>query len=258
VEVALPALQDARRQCHELEKHLSDRVRELGEEVEKGRRYRAEALSAQGQLQVLQRHQDLLSLRLQEQKAYERQMGTCAASIDSFRQRAEQLGSFEPEPVVRQAVPMATIGLDTNCDGKVDTYIIGADRNRDGIPDVLQRPKDSPMPSMGVASNHDGRMASYTPGLPVSMQRYHDDPFGVAQQSQDSLNPRLPPSPAALQPGATMRGGNLGNQAGSLAAVDAVRFLCDFVSREEERLGLTSGRTGGYSTPPALASTRSH
>jgi len=46
------------------------------------------------------------------------------------------------------APPIATIGLDTNLDGKIDTYIIGVDRNHDGIPDFIQQQVDKPRLSL--------------------------------------------------------------------------------------------------------------
>ncbi|CAK9020415.1 unnamed protein product [Durusdinium trenchii] len=41
------------------------------------------------------------------------------------------------EPVAVE--PMARVGLDLNQDGQADVYVEGVDRNRDGIPDILQQ-----------------------------------------------------------------------------------------------------------------------
>merc|ERR1719253_2026262 len=43
--------------------------------------------------------------------------------------------------VYGQAVPQAVVGLDTNHDGRANLFVSGADRNFDGIPDVLQQPQ---------------------------------------------------------------------------------------------------------------------
>jgi len=45
--------------------------------------------------------------------------------------------------VLQQDEPLATIGVDTNKDGRVDTFVTGVDRNRDGVPDALQKPTTS-------------------------------------------------------------------------------------------------------------------
>lgn len=52
-----------------------------------------------------------------------------------------------------ETTPVASVGVDANGDGRVDTYITGSDRNRDGIPDVLQR-------KVGGASNAAIRVES--------------------------------------------------------------------------------------------------
>merc|ERR1719253_2461740 len=51
---------------------------------------------------------------------------------------------YQPGMVVpgyAQAVPQAVVGLDTNHDGRANLFVSGADRNFDGIPDVLQQPQ---------------------------------------------------------------------------------------------------------------------
>jgi hypothetical protein len=61
-----------------------------------------------------------------------------------------------------EAAPVASIGVDTNGDGKVDTYITGPDRNRIGIPDVLKR-KGS-LASIGLDTTGDGKIDTYMTG----------------------------------------------------------------------------------------------
>lgn len=62
-----------------------------------------------------------------------------------------------------KTAPMASVGVDTNGDGRVDTYVTGADRNYDGIPDVLQR-QTGPVASIGLDTNGDGRVDTYITG----------------------------------------------------------------------------------------------
>merc|ERR1719174_918275 len=53
----------------------------------------------------------------------------------------------------RAMVPTATMGLDTNGDGRANYAVIGVDMNRDGIPDALQSPRITPRVLVpGVAS----------------------------------------------------------------------------------------------------------
>jgi len=57
-----------------------------------------------------------------------------------------------------QAPPTATVGLDVNGDGRADYIASGVDRNRDGIPDFLQRGRRAPpMAAVGIDVNGDGR-----------------------------------------------------------------------------------------------------
>mmetsp|Transcript_87535 Transcript_87535/g.138233 ORF Transcript_87535/g.138233 Transcript_87535/m.138233 type:complete len:628 (-) Transcript_87535:11-1894(-) len=58
----------------------------------------------------------------------------------ALREALERKQNMLPQPMTRhEAPPTATLGLDTNLDGRVDTYVTGVDQNRDGIPDVLQK-----------------------------------------------------------------------------------------------------------------------
>lgn len=75
----------------------------------------------------------------------------------------------------KDAVPMAYTGIDTTGDGRIDTYVHGIDRNRDGIPDVLQQ---QAAPSLVHASTvlPWGDKAHYTQhphdmGLPTLLPR---------------------------------------------------------------------------------------
>jgi len=53
--------------------------------------------------------------------------------------RGSALGGPAPLAVATTAAPMAIAGLDLNRDGLADALVIRANRNRDGIPDVLQQ-----------------------------------------------------------------------------------------------------------------------
>jgi len=150
VQVTTPAVQDARRRCPELEERLAVRVRELGEEVEKVRRYRNEAVSAQGRLQVMERHNDALTMRLREQQMFD-------------NNRAARLLDMQRSV-------------------------------RDGPPSPPRRAMQGPPPRLGG------------PGPGSSPARVVFDSISAGKDSQSTS--------------------------------DAVRFLCDFVAREEERLGL--------------------
>jgi hypothetical protein len=74
-------------------------------------------------------------------------------------------GLMEPPPVFGTApnMPMATVGIDRNFDGRPDVMLSGVDMNRDGIPDVLQRGQvfgtapNMPMATVGIDRNFDGR-----------------------------------------------------------------------------------------------------
>jgi len=81
-------------------------------------------------------------------------------------------------------VPRATVGLDTNFDGHTDTYVTGIDRNRDGIPDVLQ---EGPMATVGVDTNHDGR-----PNMIVTGVDRNRDGIPDILQRQAGINVRPP------------------------------------------------------------------
>lgn len=87
--------------------------------------------------------------------------------------RAQTIGQFGPAvlqqpPLVSASpaysqlavpAPMAAIGVDTTHDGHANFLVRGVDRNRDGIPDVLQQPTTAmylnvpqvPLPSIGPA-----------------------------------------------------------------------------------------------------------
>jgi len=53
----------------------------------------------------------------------------------------QQMEEVEPMMAQKdQGVPMASVGIDYNNDGRADVVYTGADLNRDGIPDGLQAP----------------------------------------------------------------------------------------------------------------------
>lgn len=63
-------------------------------------------------------------------------------------------------PAVRAELPpMATVGIDSNHDGRANFWYTGVDMNRDGIPDSLQQPSVASIPTATVAvdANCDGR-----------------------------------------------------------------------------------------------------
>jgi len=67
-----------------------------------------------------------------------------------------------------QAPPTATVGLDVNGDGRADYIASGVDRNRDGIPDFLQRGRGRwapPRATVGLDVNGDGRADYFLSGV---------------------------------------------------------------------------------------------
>merc|ERR1719491_1366764 len=60
-------------------------------------------------------------------------------------------------------VPMATVGVDTNHDGRANYTVTGPDLNRDGIPDEMQRPA---WPSRMTSSRQCSGIASA--GVPMA------------------------------------------------------------------------------------------
>jgi len=89
-------------------------------------------------------------------------------------------------PQQETAPPIASIGLDTNLDGKIDTYITGVDRNHDDILDfVQQQEKAPPIATTGLDTNLDGKIDTYI----IGVDRNHDGIPDFIQQQVDK--PRL-------------------------------------------------------------------
>merc|ERR1712194_83920 len=52
---------------------------------------------------------------------------------------------YDNEAPRPEEVPLASVGVDLNGDGRVDAYVTGVDQNRDGIPDALEGDNNAPM-----------------------------------------------------------------------------------------------------------------
>lgn len=97
-------------------------------------------------------------------------------------------------PTGRQSVPMAVAGVDVTHNGRADLFYIGADRNRDGIPDALQGPNPRGISVVGLDTSSNVA-------------------YGGADQNYDSLRSFAPGAPVGLsQPGVAVESIGLSRQ----------------------------------------------
>lgn len=89
-----------------------------------------------------------------------------APTVTQYRQAVPQpklsrtqLSPRQKVETVQVAAPLATVGVDTNHDGKANYYYTGVDRNHDGIPDALQVPHAVPH--------------VYVQGVPIPLYEVH-------------------------------------------------------------------------------------
>lgn len=59
----------------------------------------------------------------------------------------------------------ATVGVDSNGDGKPDYYVTGVDRDGDGIPDAIQQPRYGCGPELRLPHKYAHNAGYYNPGL---------------------------------------------------------------------------------------------
>jgi len=101
--------------------------------------------------------------------------------------------------------PMATVGVDTNHDGCVDTIVTGVDRNHDGIPDILQQD--------GQSSLRDVEETRTSAEEFVSTQRCEEQtiavPMALVRESiiETSVDEELLTAREALAQGGLAQGG---------------------------------------------------
>jgi len=189
LQVAKPALDDARRRCKDLEGRLVLRVRELSDESERVRRLQQEA--------------DMAKARL--------------VATESQNIGGRKLLDASPK----------TFG-DFRC-GELQA------RNSPRSPPALQSPPALLEPRLGdIRRLQDG----YS-GYP------HSPPSQILQAPQPLKEPRGDMSGARLSKSSPM--GTLGNTTPSTPLpapntmdTDTVRFLCEYVAKEEARLGLSA------------------
>lgn len=209
VEVTAPALRDARRRCRDLEDHLVVRVRELAEEVEKVRRYRAEARSARDRAQALGRHTEMLGTRLLEHRDFD-------------ENRAERFD------LLNRLGRQERAGFATTGGSAADSLITPIDRGAGALGDsaparsraVVCACSNVFMPDSAFCRKCGARR-------PKDTSNREEELFDRIDSNKDGVISRG-------EFGRALRAGEVGQQ----CAFDAVRFLCDFVAREEERLGL--------------------
>jgi len=106
-----------------------------------------------------------------------------------------------------EASPQATMGIDTTGDGRANFFVTGDDVNRDGIPDVLQKPPSMlppnqpllesrnlptmplvPTATVGIDTNHDGKANYFVSGVDVNRDGIPD----VLQKPPSMLPPNQP------------------------------------------------------------------
>lgn len=200
LQVARPALDDARRRCKDLEGRLVSRVRELSDESERVRRLQHEADMAKARLAAMDGQSGQSSFRsgpkLEE-----------LSSPRAFSLQQSQPKNYSPRsPPVLQASP------------------------------ALQEPRRDTSGRLGKLE-----FATYSPPSPPVMQ---GAPYPTLKEPRgDMSGGRL--SKVSSPPG------TLGTSIAAIAAspaplpaqlipssMDTVRFLCDYVAKEEARLGL--------------------
>jgi len=112
-------------------------------------------------------------------------------------------------------VPTATVGIDTNHDGKANYFVSGVDVNRDGIPDALESPvippgtwvqaimdiQKAPGGPVIVQAGTTGTLVNYAQGGETLVQWDYrlDGRSGVMYQSPDAIAP-MPQAPVPTMP----------------------------------------------------------
>jgi len=212
LQMALPALEELQRRCGCLEDRLADRTLELSHEADKVRRGRAEAAAAHARVHAMESHAGALGARL--------------------RQRQPSAGAL-PEPSA-QPPPPAPLGSarGSSAPALAATWAPAAAAAAPLEPLAPRRPYLTPEPVAALPER---------PGWPADLS------WGTAGGGQGSLwgiggqlpEPALEPLPGGgSRPPDPISGCTWSRGAGGSSA-DAVRFLCEFVEREEARLGLT-------------------
>eukprot|EP00928_Gymnodinium_smaydae_P053500 TRINITY_DN37479_c0_g1_i1.p1 TRINITY_DN37479_c0_g1~~TRINITY_DN37479_c0_g1_i1.p1 ORF type:complete len:709 (-),score=113.41 TRINITY_DN37479_c0_g1_i1:79-2154(-) len=242
VEVAAPALQDAWRRCRSLEERLAARVRELEREEDRGRRCRAEADAARGRLNVLERQHDAVAIRLRElaqqqqpavlsdleQSSVPRNppaqmpvpLSHSSSIIASPGPRSDRRVHFHPEKSLRSCTPDPS-------QPKLRQYVKD-DQSRSQLNIGCA---GLPSPSLGGPSASQAylsaspRAADAPPHAASSSNAFDSVPAALASLYVPSTSGHEAHGSSSQQP--------------RCVGDDAVRFLCEFVAREEERLGLT-------------------
>lgn len=200
LQVARPALDDARRRCKDLEGRLVSRVRELSDESERVRRLQHEADMAKARLAAMDGQSGQSSFRsgpkLEE-----------LSSPRAFSLQQSQPKNYSPRsPPVLQASP------------------------------ALQEPRRDTSGRLGKLE-----FATYSPPSPPVMQ---GAPYPTLKEPRGDMSggrlSKVSSPPATLGTSIAAIAASPAPLPAQLipSSMDTVRFLCDYVAKEEARLGL--------------------
>jgi len=237
LDVTTPALKDARHRCLVLEDRLASRVRELAEETEKVRKSRKEAVAAKGRVQAMERHVEGLNSKLQGMRAsadrehLDRERRTVPVSYPSVPASLASPFGHTPRP----HAPEQCEDMTYNYEGRLSPRHSPSPNPYPptlGGPGVSRsRSALSPCRNVSTPSASGSGRASalwdraLTPGRSPSMGQ------------RSSLGRSCSEFPVRFEEPPHARKEEL-RSAQDGGSHDAVRFLCEFVAREEERLGL--------------------
>lgn len=118
-----------------------------------------------------------------------------------------------------QGPPMAAAAVDINRDGRANFWVIGADRNRDGVPDACQRTAQQTAPSPAFYANgRPQHAAASPPTAPVLLGAFNGHP------------PQVKPASAVRQSPAPVVRGSVSSASCDAAAVASVVCLIASIS----------------------------